>query len=146
MLLAPQGSTTFISKGWGGQVSDQHLTENCGILDQLLPGDQILANRGFTIQETVGLYFAEVKLPPFIKDKKQLKKMDVDFAHQLSQVSIHVERVISFLRQKYTILKHTLPINMIMCPDNSENIRVIDKIVTVFSVPCNCCESAVPIA
>ena len=118
--IAPQGSITFISKGWGGRVSDQHLTENCGILNQLLPGDQILADRGFTIQETVGLYCAEVKLPPFTKGKKQLKKVDVDFARQLSRVRIHVERVIGFLRQKYTILEHTLPINMIMCPDNSE--------------------------
>jgi len=38
--IAPQGSITFISKGWSGRVSDQYLTENCGILDQLLPGDQ----------------------------------------------------------------------------------------------------------
>jgi len=109
-------------------VSDQHRTENCGILDQLLPGDQILTDRGFTIQETVGLYCAEVKLPPFTKGKKQLTKMDVDFARQLSRVRIHVERVIGFLRQKYTILEHTLPINMIMCPDNCDNISVINKL------------------
>ena len=68
--------------------------------------------------------------------------MDVDFAHQLSRVRIHVERVIGFLR---TILEHTLPIIMIMCPDNSDNISVIDKIVTVCSALCNCCESVVPI-
>ena len=63
----------------------------------------------------------EVKLPPFTKGKKQLKKMDVDFAHQLSRVRIHVERVIGILRQKYAILEHTLPINMIMCLDNSDD-------------------------
>ena len=60
--------------------------------------------------------------------------MDVDFARQLSRVRIHVERVIGFLRQKYTILE---PINMIMCPANSDNISVIDKIVTVCSALCN---------
>jgi len=72
--IAPQGSITFISKGWGGRISDQYLTENCGILNQLLPGDQILADRGFNIQETVGLYCAEVKLPPFTKGKKTVDK------------------------------------------------------------------------
>ena len=71
--------------------------------------------------------------------------MDVDFACQLSWVQIHVERVIGFLRQKYTILEHTLPINMIMCSDNSDNISVIYKIVTVCSALCNCCKSVVPI-
>ena len=42
---------SFVSKGWGGRVSDKHLTENCGILDNLSAGDQILADRGFNIQD-----------------------------------------------------------------------------------------------
>ena len=103
--IAPQGVITFISKGWGGRVSDKHLTESCGILDYLLPGDQVLADRGFTIQEIVALRSAEVKLPPFTRGKKQLSKLEVDTSRQLSRVQIHVERVIGFLRQKYTMLE-----------------------------------------
>ena len=34
--ITPQGVIAFISKGWGGRVSDKYLTENCGILDNLL--------------------------------------------------------------------------------------------------------------
>ena len=37
--IAPQGTLTFISKGWGGRASGVHITENCGILEYLLPGD-----------------------------------------------------------------------------------------------------------
>ena len=33
--ITPQGSISFISKGWGGRVSDKHITDNCGILDKL---------------------------------------------------------------------------------------------------------------
>ena len=69
--------------------------------------------------------------------------MDVDIARQLSRVRIHVERVIGFLRQKYTILQSTLPINLIMSDDNCE-LSLIDKIVTVCSTLCNCCDSVVP--
>ena len=29
---APQGCITFVSKGWGGRASDQHITENYGVL------------------------------------------------------------------------------------------------------------------
>ena len=29
--ISPQGTISFISKAWGGRVSDVHLTENCGI-------------------------------------------------------------------------------------------------------------------
>ena len=48
--ITPQGSVAFISQGWGGRTSDVHLTENSGLLQKLLPGDIVLADRGFTIQ------------------------------------------------------------------------------------------------
>ena len=83
-----------------------------------------------------------MKLPPFTKEKKQLSKMDVDCARQLSRVRIHVERVIGVLRQKYTFLESTLPINMIMCDDGAE-FSLIDKVVTVCCALCNCCDSVV---
>ena len=72
--IAPQGAITFISKHWGGCASDVYIPENCGILDNLVAGDLILANRGFSIHDSAGLYCAEVKLPPFTKGKKQLSK------------------------------------------------------------------------
>ena len=77
-------------------------------LHVLLPGDQLLADHGFNIQEVVGLYCAEVNLPPFTKGKEQLDKIDVVSAHQLSRVRIHVEIVIGFLRHKYALLESTL--------------------------------------
>jgi len=101
--IAPQGAITFISKGWGGPASDVYITKNCGILDNLVAGDLILADRGFNIHDSASLYCAEVKLPPFTKGKKQLSKAQVDFSRQLSRVRIHVERVIGVVRQKYTI-------------------------------------------
>ena len=39
--ITPQGSVAYISKGWGGGVSDVHLTENCGLLQKLSPGDTV---------------------------------------------------------------------------------------------------------
>ena len=140
--ISPQGVISYISKGWGGRVSDKYLTENCGLLNCILPGDQILADRGFNVQESVGFYCAEIKIPPFTKGKKQLSQIEVDTARQLSLVRIHVERVIGLLRNKYTILQSTLPIKMIMCNDGENS--VLDKIVVICSVLCNCCQSVIP--
>ena len=96
--VTPQGSIGFISKGWGGRTSDVHLTENSGLLEKLMPGDIVLADRGFTIEDTVKrLYCAEVKLPAFTKGKKQLSAMEVESSRRLSRVHIHVERVIGML-------------------------------------------------
>ena len=141
--ITPQEITSFISKGWGGRVSDRYLTEKCGFLEKLSPGDMLLADRGFNVQESAGVYCAEVKIPPFTKGKSQLSKFEVDTPRKLSRVRIHVERVIGLLRQKFTILESTLPINMIMCT-HEDDCSMIDKIVTVCSALCNCCESVVP--
>ena len=48
-------------------MSDKYLTENCGLLNRILPGDQILADRDFN---AVDFYCAEIKIPPFTKGKK----------------------------------------------------------------------------
>ena len=142
--IAPQGAVTFISKGWGGRVSDVYLTENCGLLNNLSNGDVILADRGFTIQQSAGLYCGEVKLPPFTKGKPQLAKCEVDFARQLSRVRIHVERVIGLIRQKYTILESTVPITSIMTdPKIKDSLSTLDKIVCICCALCNCCPSVV---
>ena len=141
--VTPQRSIGFISKGWGSRISDVHLTENSGLLEKLMPGDIVLADRGFTIEDTVKrLYCAEVKLPAFTKSKKQLSAMEVESSQRLSRVRIHVERVIGMLRQNYTILKSTLPIPFLWSKNSSTSL--IDKIVTVCAALCNCCDSVIP--
>ena len=121
-----------------------HLAENCGILDKLLPGDLILADRGFNIHESACLFCAPVKTPPFTKGKNQLSKTEVDNSRQLSRVRIHVERVIGGVRQKFSLLESTLPNNLIMCT-SQEDINVIDKVVIIYCALCNCYDPVVRI-
>lgn len=52
--ISPQDVFPFTSEGWGSQVSDQYLTGNCGILENLLPGDQMLTDSGFNANKPVG--------------------------------------------------------------------------------------------
>lgn len=98
--ITPQGIISFISKGWGGRSTDAHITANSGFLDNLLPGDLILADRGFRIQEQVGLYCARVETPAFTRGKKQLGAVELEDSRKLAAVRIHVERVIGQARSK----------------------------------------------
>ena len=142
--IAPQGVITYISQAWGGRTSDKFITENCGILDNLLPGDQLMADRGFTVSDSVGLHCAELIIPPFTKGKKQLAQVEIDKSRELSRVRIHVERVIGCLRQKYKILQSILPISLLMHDSVEPDTCLLDQIVVVCCALCNTCESVVP--
>lgn len=84
--ITPYGAICFISPGYGGRISDKLLTENCGILDNLLPGDLVLADRGFLIEDMAGLRCATVKTPAFLKGKKQLEPRDLEETRHVASV------------------------------------------------------------
>lgn len=140
--ICPQGVISFISNGWGGRTSDKHITENSGFLDKLLPGDLVLADRGFDVGDSVGLYQAELKIPAFTRGKKQLDPIDLENTRGLAAVRIHIERIIGVLRQKYTILQSTVPITL--TDVDEENTMHLDKIVSVCCALTNVGESVVP--
>ena len=117
-------------------MSDKHLTENCGILTKLLPGDTVLADGGFDIQESVGLMCAEVEIPAFNRGKTQLTSIDVQRTRKLAHLRIHIECGIGAVCQKCTILQGSVPINYLMLK-HSETSVLMDKIVFICCVLCN---------
>ena len=127
-----------MSQAWGGRVSDKTITQECGLLSKLLPGDLILADRGFNIMELVDQYKAKVELPAFTKGKSQLSAEEVKQSRELARVRIHVERLIGMVKQKYSILEGTLPISFIK--DDSD-VTVADKLMVVCCALVNLCHS-----
>ena len=55
-----------------------------------------------------------LKIPKFTLGKSQLEQKLVDETREIAAVRIHVDRVIEFLRNEFTILQGILPIKMIM--------------------------------
>ena len=141
--ISPQGVILFISKVWGGRVSDKYLTKHSDFLKNILPGDVVLADRGFNIADSIGFYCGELKIPAFTKDKIQLSSLDVETATRIASVRIHVERVIGLLRNKYKVLQNILPLNYLITAENS--LCTTDKMVVVFCALSNLCDSVVPI-
>ena len=110
--ISPAGAVTFLSEGWGGRVSDKQITLDSGFLNKVHSGDCILADRGFLIEDDLHKKGAYLKIPKFTKGKKQLPATDVQTCRQLSNVRIHVERVIGQLK-KFRILQSTIPISQV---------------------------------
>ena len=92
--ITPQGIVCFVSEVWGGRTSDRYLTENCGFLQNLLSGDMVMADRGFTKKQ------AKIAISAFTKGKSQLDPVHVEQARGMASARIHVERVIGLLRRK----------------------------------------------
>jgi hypothetical protein len=141
--ITPQGTVCFVSKAWGGRTSDKYLTENSGILKNLLPGDLMLADRGFTVNDSVQSYHAQLNIRAFTKGKKQLDPVDVEKTRKIASVRIHVERIIGTLKQKYTIFQTTLPTDYLICR-KGETIPLIDRMIRVCSALVNLCPPTVP--
>ena len=142
--ITPQGVISYISYGWGGRVSDKFITEHCGILNKLLPGDVVLADRGFDTQDSVGMMCAKVVIPAFTKGKKQLSPLEVESTRKIANVRIHVERVIGCVRQKYSILQGIQPLDYLLPLSHEKDCPTLDKIVMICCGLTNLCESVIP--
>ncbi|XP_041847320.1 uncharacterized protein LOC121643832 [Melanotaenia boesemani] len=140
--ITPQGIISFISKGLDGRTSDKEITESCGLLNKLLPGDIILAGQGFDIEENLGMMCVEVKLPAFTKGAHLLDAMDVEKMRKITHLRTHVERFIGVVRNTYKILSSDIPVSMVE-PRKGENVSFIEKVLTVCCALSNVCPSSV---
>jgi hypothetical protein len=111
-----------------------------------MPGDQLLADRGFTLKEDFAtVCSAELIIPAFTKGKTQLSAAEVEKSRQLASVRIHIERVIGVMRNRYAILRSTLQIPMIKSvleEDGAGSVK-IDRLLRTCAVLVNLGESIV---
>ena len=85
-------------------MSDKYLTEHCGNLGKILPGDVVLADRGFTISDSVEMQQAKLHIPATIKRTYQLSAIEVEDPRFLANVRIHVETVFFKSLQYFRVL------------------------------------------
>lgn len=146
---SPVGHINFVSRAWGGRASDIHIVRESGFINPALhmPGDQILADRGFTlVDDFASVCGAQLILPPFTKNKKQLSAEEVERARTISSVRIHIERVIGLVKNRYTILKGPVPIRCVKSQADEkkqEQYSSIDKIIKVCAALVNLGDSIV---
>ena len=114
--ISPSGAISFIST-FGGRVSDKVITQKSGFLDLLEYGDQVLADRGFLIDEELACRGASLAIPSFTRGVKQLSMKDVEQSRRLARVRVHVERMMERLKN-FRILAGILPLSLVPHADN----------------------------
>ena len=97
--IAPEGSISFVSELYDGNISDKHLFEVSGLLDLLEDGDSIMADRGFNIDELFQDKNITLNIPPKLTDSsKQLTESERIATRRIASVCKHVERAIGCIK------------------------------------------------
>lgn len=76
----------------------------------MLPGNEILADRGFNITYLLLHLPVKLNLPAFTNEQGQLSEDDVTETRQIARLCIHVERSIRRLKV-FEILSYIVPVS-----------------------------------
>jgi len=68
--ITPSEAISFVSEAYERSISDQKLVQVSVLLYKLEPRDEIMANKGFTIEDLLIPYGVRLNIPPFLKKKQ----------------------------------------------------------------------------
>lgn len=94
--VAPNGAITFCSELYPGSTSDKQIVVHSHILDQMVGGDLVLADKGFLLHDILP-QGVSVSIPPFLTTE-QFTREQVAETTRIARARIHVERAIQRLK------------------------------------------------
>ena len=106
--ISPHGSGLLFSDIYPGSISDNAITEQTGVLDWVESNHEIMADRGFSIQDYCsikGVYLNQ----PAQKESNQFSNSEVAANFDIASTRIHVERFIGRVRD-WSILNAVWPL------------------------------------
>ena len=98
--VTPDGYISFVSPAYGGSISDNSITFKPGLLDMCSSGDDLMADKGFTISNTeVQPRGLRIVLPPFHYGQASFTQKEVETTKAIANLRIVVENCI--MRTRY---------------------------------------------
>ena len=109
--ISSSGAITFISKLFSRSIFDKELTRQSGILELLEPGDSVMADKGFNIEEYLIPLGVKLNVPPFLRGKWQLDHCEVVETRRIESLRTHIERAMERIKN-FHIFDRTLPVTL----------------------------------
>ena len=106
VVMSPSGEIIHVSALFAGSISDKELVKQSELLPLLEPGDQLLVDKGFVIQDILTPIGCEVAMPAFLSSIGQ-ELMKSKHIHNLR---VHVERAIRRVKE-FHYFDRVLPLN-----------------------------------
>ena len=75
--------------------------KRCGILGLLEDGDGVMTGKGFTIEDLFWALNCSLNIPPFLSEKVQFTKEDVEMTQRIAKLRIHEERAIRGVKENH---------------------------------------------
>jgi hypothetical protein len=111
MGITPSGVLAFVSNFFPGSSSDKEITAMSGFIDILQSGDEVMADKGFNVQDELAAAGVSLVMPAFLKGKTQFSVEESNKNKAIASLRIHVERLMERLKN-WHILDRKIPISM----------------------------------
>ena len=111
--ISPSGYVAYVSEAWGGRASDKLITlSSTKLLQELEPGDSVMADRGFLIDCDLKARGITLICPAFRgANRAQLTGEEVHSTRRIAEARIHVERAIGKIKN-FKILSGNIHLSM----------------------------------
>ena len=111
IAVTPKGAACFISDLYEGSVSDVDIFEKCGIIKHIEPGDVLLVDKEFTVQDLLLSLQATIKIPAFLGKRDSLTAEEEMSTRQIAKARIHVEHRNERLK-KFKLVGRIIPLSL----------------------------------
>ncbi|CAH3133073.1 unnamed protein product, partial [Pocillopora meandrina] len=95
----------FVSSLYTGGISDKEITRCSGILDLLEPGDSVMADKGFDINDLLREHNVLLNILPSLESQVQFSPQDDQKTKTIVNLKIHVKWAIRRVKEYHFFLE-----------------------------------------
>lgn len=101
----PGGVVSYVSDSYGGSTSDRQIVERSKLTTLCEPGDSIMADKGFNVQDIMAPHDITVNMPSFFHKKNRLSGGTVLKDRKIASKRVHIERLIGLAKTYKFLVK-----------------------------------------